>query len=36
MTMESREVRLRSRPDGMSSAENFSLETVTLGDPGAG
>ncbi len=36
MTMESREVRLRSRPEGMPLAENFSLETVTLGDPGPG
>ena len=36
MTMQSREVRLRSRPEGMPSAENFSLETVTLGDPGPG
>ena len=36
MTIKSREVRLRSRPDGMPMAENFSLETVTLGDPGPG
>ena len=36
MTMESREVRLRSRPEGIPSAENFSLETVTLADPGPG
>ncbi len=36
MTMESREVRLRSRPEGIPSAENFSLETVTLDDPGPG
>ncbi len=36
MTTESREVRLCSRPDGMPSAENVSLETVTLGDPGPG
>ncbi len=36
MATESREVRLQSRPEGMPSAENFSLETVTLGDPGPG
>ena len=34
--MESREVRLRSRPEGLPTAENFSLETVTLADPGPG
>ncbi len=34
--MKSREVRLRSRPEGMPTAENFSLATVTLGDPGSG
>src|SRR5665213_377107 len=36
MSIESREVRLRSRPEGLPSPENFSLETVTLGDPGPG
>ncbi len=36
MTIKSREVRLRSRPEGLPSAENFSLETVTLHDPGPG
>ena len=36
MAIKAREVRLQSRPDGMPSAENFSLETVTLNDPGPG
>ena len=29
----SREIRLKSRPVGMPSAENFELATVTVPDP---
>lgn len=36
MSIESREVRLCSRPEGLPVADNFSLETVTVGDPGPG
>lgn len=36
MSIESREIRLRSRPEGLPTAENFSFETVTLDDPGPG
>ena len=36
MPMQSREVRLVSRPEGMPSPENFSLQTTTLSDPGPG
>ena len=36
MVIQSREVRLRSRPSGVPSEEDFSLETVTLGEPGPG
>jgi NADPH-dependent curcumin reductase CurA len=36
MPLQSREIRLRSRPEGLPSADNFSLETVTLPDPGPG
>ncbi len=32
----SREIRLKSRPVGLPSADNFELATVTLPDPGAG
>ncbi len=31
-----REVRLRSRPSGVPTAENFSIESVPLADPGPG
>ncbi len=34
--MESREVRLVSRPDGMPGIENFEIAKVTLPEPGAG
>ena len=36
MPLESREIRLRSRPDGMPEAANFEFASVTLGDPGPG
>ena len=36
MAIESKEVRLKSRPEGMPSADNFELATVTLEDPGPG
>ncbi len=36
MGMESREVRLVSRPEGMPGVENFEMATVTLAEPGAG
>jgi len=32
----SREIRLKSRPVGMPSAENFELATVTVPDPAPG
>ena len=32
----SREIRLKSRPEGLPSHENFALASVTLGAPGAG
>ncbi len=32
----SREIRLKSRPEGLPSHENFELASVTLGAPGAG
>ena len=32
----SREIRLKSRPIGMPSAENFDLATVTVPDPAPG
>ena len=34
--MQSREIRLKSRPLGLPVADNFELATVTLGDPQAG
>ncbi len=36
MARQVREVRLQSRPGGMPSEENFSIETVSLDDPGPG
>lgn len=36
MATTSREIRLKSRPDGMPQAENFELATATLRDPGPG
>ena len=36
MTITSREIRLKSRPDGMPTAENFEVATVTLPDLQAG
>ncbi|HEY4441898.1 MAG TPA: NADP-dependent oxidoreductase [Candidatus Elarobacter sp.] len=35
-TVESREIRLASRPNGQPTAENFSLATTTVGPPGDG
>jgi NADPH-dependent curcumin reductase CurA len=34
--MQSREIRLKSRPDGMPKPENFELATVDVAAPGAG
>jgi NADPH-dependent curcumin reductase CurA len=36
MSMTSREIRLKSRPVGVPTADNFELATVTLPDPGPG
>ena len=36
MTITSREIRLKSRPDGTPIAENFEVATVTLPDLQAG
>ena len=36
MAMTAREIRLKSRPEGLPQAENFELATVELGSPGAG
>ena len=36
MSIQSREIRLRSRPEALPSPEDFSLETITVNDPGPG
>lgn len=36
MSVTSREIRLKSRPVGLPTADNFELATVTLAAPGAG
>jgi len=36
MSVTSREIRLRSRPSGAASLDNFVLETVEVGDPAQG
>ena len=36
MSITSREIRLKSRPEGTPSAANFEIASVELGAPGAG